>query len=67
MRLSVPLLIASSFRRFLCTPQSSGNPTTVIDAINQWTKVFKKGNVSEPESSIEHIMAHVLGYRRVII
>lgn len=38
---------------------------TVRDVINKWKKLFLENNISEPKESIEYIVAHTLGTKKV--
>jgi len=38
---------------------------TVGDIIDQWSRRFENEGITEPVESIEHIMAHVIGTKKV--
>ncbi|RZC32315.1 hemK methyltransferase family member 1, partial [Asbolus verrucosus] len=40
---------------------------TVGDLLNQWTQKFEENSISEPKESVEHILAHCLGTRRLSV
>lgn len=59
----------TNFRKFHNLPRSynlvPNAQLTVDDAHQYWLAAFVRENVPEPLSSIEHILAYVLGYRNV--
>jgi len=38
---------------------------TIGDVIDQWSRRFENEGISEPVESIEHIVAHVIGTKKV--
>jgi len=51
-----------SERRLLA---SDPRECTIGDVIDQWSRRFESEGISEPVESIEHIVAHVIGTKKV--
>lgn len=57
------VILRHSVRRLFV---SNAHECTIGDMIDQWSNRFKNEGISEPVESIEFIMAHIIGVKKVL-